>query len=66
MGFNSCFKGLKEGNLKEQVTWKTSVGGSVEVYVRGIGIRRGGTLFNSYFRLLFDQFLVISCNTVPQ
>jgi hypothetical protein len=32
---------FKTGNLKEQVTWKTSVGGSVEVYVIGMGIRGG-------------------------
>jgi hypothetical protein len=56
---------FKTGNLKEQATWKSGVGGSVEVYVRGMEIR-GWTLFKSYLGLLFYHFIVISCKTVPQ
>jgi len=56
---------FKIGNLKEQATWNAGVGGSVEIYVRGIGIR-GWSLFKSYFRLLFYHFLVISCKIVPR
>ena len=57
---------VKAGNLKEQATWKASVGVcSVVVYVSGIGTR-GRNLFKSYFRLLFYHFLVVSCKTLTQ
>jgi hypothetical protein len=55
---------FKTGNLKEQATWKAGVGGSVDVYVRGIRIR-GRNLLKSYFGLSFYHFLVISCKIFP-
>jgi hypothetical protein len=61
-----CRYTLKQVIWKNRpLTWKGWFGGSVEVYFSGIGIR-GRNLYKSYFRFSSYNFLVISCQTVPQ